>query len=99
MKGGADKVNGGSVTQPIYDIWMSDTVESNSLVLKIRNQRSFELGIGLILQKNIESFYDDCSRSTIVCVQVIGDVDFRIATTAKTFDDVIPSIESALLKF
>ena len=88
-----------SVSKSINDVWMSNAIERNGLILEIGNEGAFEFGVGFILEEDVQRLDDDCTRRAVGSRIVVSNVDLCVAPTAKTFDDVVPAIESALLKF
>src|SRR6185503_8226925 len=50
MKSRAGEIDGGTVSETVYDIWVSNAIECNGLVLKIRDERSLQLSIGRVLK-------------------------------------------------
>src|SRR5215207_2940789 len=97
MKRGAGEIDGGAMSKTVYDVRMANAVERDCFVLKVRNERVLQLGVGCVLQIQIEGFDDDRARRTFRRSVVVGDVDLGIAATSKTFEDVVAPIKSALL--
>src|SRR5436190_1319763 len=50
------KIGGGSVPEPLNDVWMTNAIEGNRFVLKVLNQRVLELRIGSSLKRGVERF-------------------------------------------
>src|SRR5688572_4003601 len=97
MKSCTCQVDGGAVSKAADDVRVSHAIESNGLVLKILNQRLLQLHIRSSLKKRIERFDDYRSWSIFRGCVVPSYVDFRIATATQTFNDVVATVEPALL--
>ena len=50
MKSRAGKIDGGAVSETIYDIWMANAIECDCFVLKVRDERAFQFDVGRVLQ-------------------------------------------------
>jgi hypothetical protein len=87
------------MTESIYHVWVTYAIEGDSLVLKVGDECSFQLGVRSVLQVKIERFNDDRARSAFGGGVVVGYVNLRIAAASEAFKDVVPVIESALLEF
>src|SRR5688572_33346100 len=62
MKRRTGQVDRGSVSKTVYHVWMANSIECNCFVLKISDEGSFQLRIGLALQIQIERLNDDGAR-------------------------------------
>src|SRR5687768_5513822 len=83
-----------SVPKPVYYVRMTNPIESNSLVLKVFNQRSLEIGVEIILKKNIKSLdHNQLVRRLVICEIVLRNKDLGIAPTAEPPDDIVPFVQ------
>jgi hypothetical protein len=99
MKRSAGEVDCGAMSETVDDVWMAHAVECDCLVLKIRDERSFELVVRSVLQVKIERFDNNRAWGFPGSEIVFGDVDLGIAAASEAFDDVVSAVESTLLKF
>ncbi len=99
MKRCAREIDSGAVAQTIDHVRMAHAIQRHRFVLKIRNERSFKLSVGRVLKIKIQRFDDDRARRAFGSSVVVGHVDLSITAASEAFEDVIPPIESALLKF
>ncbi len=76
---------------------MSDPIDGHRLVLKVCHQRSLQLGIGRLLQVNVERFDDHRGWRTLRSRVVLGDVDLGVAAPSQAFQYIVTAIEPALL--
>src|SRR5687768_15435799 len=97
MKSCACEINGGAVSEPADYVWMTHTIQSDCLVLKILNQRALQIQVGRTLQESVKRFNDHCGRSTLSRGVVPCYIDFGIAAASQTFNDVVATVEPALL--
>ena len=51
MKSGAGEIDSGAMSEPVDDVWMANAIERDGFVLKVCDQRVFELGVGRVLQE------------------------------------------------
>src|SRR5712691_4411260 len=58
MKSSAGKIDGGAMAQAVDDVWMAHAIERDCFVLKICNQRVFEIGIRRVLKKHVQGLDD-----------------------------------------
>jgi hypothetical protein len=87
------------VSEAIDDVGVANTIQGDSFVLKVRNERPFQVNLGFTLKEDVQSLDYDRARGTVVSSVVICDINFRVATASKALDNVVPPVESALLKF
>src|SRR5688572_13638015 len=97
MKRCAGEIDSGAVSEPADDVWMTNTIQSDCLVLKILNQRAFQVQVGRTLQKSVKGFNNHCGRATLSRGIVPCYIDFGIAAASQTFNDVVATVEPALL--
>ena len=97
MKGCAAEINSGAMTKTADDVRMPNPIERYRFVLKILYQRMFKGLIGSVLQEHVQSFDYHRLGSVIGSGVVVRNVDLRIAAAPETFDDVIATIQPALL--
>ena len=58
MKNRPLEVAGGAVSDTADNIRVPNTVEGDGFVLEIFNESAFQIGIEIVLQKDVESFDD-----------------------------------------
>src|SRR4029077_10970545 len=97
MKGGAGKINSGSVPEPADDIRMTDAIERYRFVLKILYQRVFKSFVWGVLQEHVQSLDDYGFRSVVGRGIVGSNIDLGVAAASETFNDVVTTVEPALL--
>ena len=97
MKGGAGEVNSSAVTEPADDIRMTDAIEGYRFVLEILNEGMFERLVRCLLQEHVQRFDDYGFRSVVGGGIVVSNVDLGVAAAPETFNDVITTVEPALL--
>ena len=56
MKYGPDEVACRAMANAADDVRMADAVKSDCLVLKVLDERTFQISIQIVLQENIQSF-------------------------------------------
>ena len=59
MKNRPPEVTGRPVAYPADDVRVSNTIESDRLVLKILDQRAFQFWIKVVLQKDVQRLDED----------------------------------------
>src|SRR5262245_52790022 len=99
MKRCAREIDGSTMTETIDHIRMAHAIQRHRFVLKVCNQRSLELSVRCVLEIKIQRLDDDSGWRAFGCSVVVGDVDLSVTAASEAFEDVIPPIESALLKF
>lgn len=98
VKNGPDQVAGRAMANAANDIRVANPIESDGLVLKVLNQRSLEIRVQIVLQKDIEGFNDDVAvRRLRRCQDVAGKKNLRVAAPAEQLTDVIPFIKAAVI--
>ena len=50
------------MTKAADDIWMTNAIEGDRLILKVLDKRGFEFRILIALKQNIERLYDNLSE-------------------------------------
>ena len=84
MKNRAAKVPRRAVPKAADDIRMANPVESNCFVLKIFDQCSFQIGIQVVLKKDVKGLDNDLTvRRLRRCEHVAGKVNFRVTAASK----------------
>jgi hypothetical protein len=77
---------------------MPNPVEGNSLVLKVFNESAFQVLIQVILEKDVQRFYDDRTVWRFWRRKDIpSDKDLSVASAAKLIDDIIALIQQAVI--
>src|ERR1044071_9275238 len=97
MESNSGEIDCSAMTKTADDVWMTNAIQRYCFVLKIRNQGVFEFGIRFVLQKNIQRLDDHCLWTTVGRRIVMGHIDLCIAAAPKTLDDVVTTVEPALL--
>ena len=59
MKNRSVQIARRAVSETADDVRMAHAVERNRFVLKIFDQRAFQIGVQIVLQENVESFDND----------------------------------------
>ena len=98
MKRSAVKIDSRAVAEATDDVRMANAIERDRFILKILNQRAFEIRILITLKQDVEGFDDDVAKSFIGGRQVARHVNLCVAAAAQTVLDVIAVVESALKK-
>src|SRR5947199_6698954 len=81
------------------DVGMANTVESNSLVLKIFNQGALKVCVRHALQKNVQRLDDDSLRLALSRVQISCDVNLGVTAAPQAVQYLVTTIEQRLLEF
>jgi hypothetical protein len=98
MKRGSLKIASGSMPKTTDYVRMSDTVKSDRLVLKILDQRPFEVIVEVVLQKDVQCFNDDGAvRRVWRCQHIASDKYLSIASAAELLDYVVTLVQSAII--
>jgi hypothetical protein len=92
------QVTRSAVAEPADDIRMAYAIESDGFVLKIFDERSFEIGVEVVLQKNVQSLDNDRAMRRLPRKGVVGREDLGIAAAAKTLFNVVSSVKPAIFK-
>src|SRR5215813_14073749 len=96
MKGSAAEVDCGSVSETADDMRMTNAIQGNRLVLKILNQRSFQVWILIALQQDVEGFDNYFLEPDLRRRKVTGNVNLCITPLTETVFNVVAIIKSAL---
>ena len=72
VKRGAREIDGGAVSKPIDDVRVTNAVECDRFVLKIRNECFFEFRVRSVLKIEIQGFDDDALRRACGCCVVVA---------------------------
>src|SRR5688500_13644464 len=97
MKCCAGEIDGGAVAEPADYVWMTHTIQSDCLVLKILHQRALQVQVGRTLQESVKLFNNHCGRSTLCRGVVPCYRDGGMAAASQTFNDIVAPVEPALL--
>jgi len=97
MKGGAGEVDSGAVTEPADDIRMTDAIERYRFVLKILYEGMLERLVRGVLQEHVQRFDDYGFRSVVGGGIVVSNIDLGVAAASETFNNVVTTVEPALL--
>src|SRR5215813_2490217 len=98
MKCSAIKINRGAMAKATNDVWVSNAIQRDGFILEVGNQGTLEFLVRSILEKKIESFDYNDGRSAFGSGMIERLVDFRVTPSAEAVEDVVPAIESTLLK-
>src|SRR5215204_1228938 len=99
MKNHPAQVARRAVSEAADDVRMAHAVERNRFVLKIFDERAFEVGVQIVLHKDVEGFDDDFfMRRLRGGDSVQRDVNFGIAATTEELFDVVASVQAAVNK-
>ena len=86
-----------AVSEPADHIWVTDSIERNSFVLKILDQSSFKICIQIVLKKDVKGLYHDLAVIGLRRSQcVTRNKDLGITSPAEVFDHVITPIDPAI---
>src|SRR5258705_3369000 len=97
MKGGAGEVDIGAVTEPANDVRMTDAIKRHRFVLKILYEGMFKVLVRCVLQEHVQRLDDYGLRSVVGGGIVVSNVDLGVAAASETFNDVVTTVEPALL--
>lgn len=98
MKSSSVKIDSGAVAQAADNVRVPHAIECDRFVLKILDQRAFEIGILVTLKQNVKGFDDDIAKSFVGGRQVARHINLGITAAAETVLDVVAIVESALKK-
>ncbi len=97
MKGRAGEVDSGAVTEPANDVRMTHAIKRYRFVLKILNKGMFKRLVRRVLQEHVQRLDDYGLRSVVGGGIVVSNVDLGVAAAPETFNDVVTTVEPALL--
>ena len=99
MKNHPAQVARRAVTETADDVRMTHAVERDRFVLKIFDERPFEIGVQIVLHKNVERFDDDLFMRRLQGGDIITrDINFGITATTEEFLNVVACVEAAVNK-
>ena len=84
------------MSQAADDVWVTHAIERGRFVLKILDQRPFEIRILITLKQDIECLDDHPAKAFVSRAQIAGRVNLSIASATEALLDIIAAIESAL---
>jgi hypothetical protein len=98
MKNRSPEIACRAVADAAYDIWVSDLVEGNGFILEILYERAFQIGVEIVLQKDVKGLDDDGRMCRLRrCQDIASEVNFGIASPPERFTDIVPLVESAVV--
>ena len=97
MKRDPRKVASRTVAKPADHIRMPHTVEGDRLILEVLYQRSFEIGIEVILKENIKCLDHDAAMQGLCRREgITSDEDLGMTSPTEDIDHVIPLVDPAI---
>jgi hypothetical protein len=77
---------------------MTNTVKSDRFVLKVLDQRSFEIVVEIVLEKDIKCLYDDIAvRGTMRRENIPRKVDLCVTASSKLLANIVSPVEAAII--
>ena len=97
MKSGTGEVDSSAMSEPANDVRMTDAIKRYGFVLKILYEGMFKRLVRCVLQEHVQRLDDHGFRSVVGGGIVVSNVDLGVAAAPETFNDVITTVEPALL--
>lgn len=86
-----------SVTETADNVGMANPIKSHSLILKILDERSFEIKVDVFLKENIEGFDNDRAvRRPRGSKRITSREDLRITSLSEPFAYVIAPVKPGI---
>jgi hypothetical protein len=97
MENRSRKIASATVPKPADHVRMADAIECDGFVLKILDERTFKIGIKVILQKDVQRLYDDLAvRGLRRRKGVTRDEDLGVTPAPEKFDYVVTFVDPAI---
>jgi hypothetical protein len=88
-----------AMAQTADNIRVTDAVEGDRFVLKVLDQCSFQVFIQIVLEKDVERFYDNRAVSRLGRgYNVTREIDLGVAAAAELLPDIVPFVQPAIVK-
>ena len=99
MKDGSLQIAGRAVSDAADDIRVPNAVKGDRLILKILDQRAFEVGVEVILKKDVQGLdHNGAVRRLWRRERVPGDKYFSITAAAESVADIVSLVQPAVIK-